>query len=371
MEQVNAVTRDKTEMANKPPLVAYLRHAVEKSGRGRVELLREFFRLHKGPGKLSWTEYVQFGVYDKNRYTPEEQANFITNNLVWPIADVCNDMSWQATLEDKWLFSHSFANDEIRIPETLAVIDKTNRVYPTTRKISTVDELRDFMMSLDEFPVFGKENRGICGWGAFLVTEADQNGLQLKGEGQIDYKTFLEQFVGSTSYLIQKLERNHSFFDRFTESLATVRICILITDEDIKIPFAVLKLPARNQIVDHFWRTGNLACNIEVESGKVLTVRSKDHLGYSDSEIHPETGQSFLGETLPMWDRVMDMAYKCAPIFQPVRYQSMDIAIAPDGPVLIEINPGGGFDLPQLASGQGFLTRDVREFLRSCGYPKV
>jgi hypothetical protein len=65
------------------------------------------------------------------------------------------------------------------------------------------------------------------------------------------------------------------------------------------------------------------------------------------------------------------MARETAPIFQPVRYQSMDIAITDDGPVLIEINTGGGFDLPQLASGKGFLTDDVGEFFRSRGYRKL
>jgi hypothetical protein len=46
----------------------------------------------------------------------------------------------------------------------------------------------------------------------------------------------------------------------------------------------------------------------------------------------------------------------------------MDVAITQEGPVLIEINTGGGFDLPQLASGKGFLTEEVREFFRDCGY---
>ena len=35
-----------------------------------------------------------------------------------------------------------------------------------------------------------------------------------------------------------------------------------------------------------------------------------------------------------------------------------------EGPVLIEVNTGGGFDLPQLASGRGFLTDEVGDFLQ-------
>ena len=45
----------------------------------------------------------------------------------------------------------------------------------------------------------------------------------------------------------------------------------------------------------------------------------------------------------------------------------MDVAITPAGPMLIEINTGDGFDLPQLASGRGFLTDEVQEFFSECG----
>ena len=71
--------------------------------------------------------------------------------------------------------------------------------------------------------------------------------------------------------------------------------------------------------------------------------------------------------TLPLWDDVLDLAHACSLIFTPVRYQSMDVATTPAGPMLIEINTGGGFDLPQLVSGRGFLTDEVQEFFSECG----
>ena len=139
----------------------------------------------------------------------------------------------------------------------------------------------------------------------------------------------------------------------------------------MSIPFAVLKLPSRDNVADQFWRPGNIACDVDPDTGKILRARTKDRLGTADHEIHPTTGVPLVGETLPMWDRVIALARTCAPVFAPVRYQSMDIAISGDGPVLIEINTGGGFDLPQLASGRGFLTDEVREFFRECGYARV
>ena len=43
----------------------------------------------------------------------------------------------------------------------------------------------------------------------------------------------------------------------------------------------------------------------------------------------------------------------------------MDVAILADGPTVIEVNTGGAFNLPQLASGRGFLCDTVLDFLRA------
>lgn len=365
----HAVSRDLADWSTrKPALVDYLRHARAKSGRGSLELAREFYRLSRARGKLTLPEYVQYGVYDTARNSPEDQARFITNTLHWPITHACCDMTWQATTEDKWLCSHILRESAVRIPVTLGVIDKSGRAYPGTRRIATAAELRDFVTTPDMLPLFGKENRGICSFGAFLAEDADQQGIHLKGHGRIGYEAFMDEFVSDTPYLLQRLERNHGFFDRYTDSLATIRVCILNGADHVGIPFAVLKLPSRDNVADSFWRPGNLACGLDLESGRILTARSKDALGTTDHTAHPETGAALVGETVPMWDRVLDLARACAPIFQPVRYQSMDIAVTGEGPVLIEVNTGGGFDLPQLATGEGFLTDEVSAFFRDCGY---
>jgi hypothetical protein len=368
----HALSRDLAEhRKHKPATAEWLRHARKASGRRPMELVREFVRLNRGPGRLTLPEYVEYGVWDRERHGPEDQARFVTNTLHWPITRVCCDMTWQAATEDKWLCARILAGSGVRVPETLAVIDVTERAYPGTRKIATVAELRAFLGEGGAVPFFGKENRGICSYGAFLVEAADAAGLCLKGQGWIGHEAFLGEFVGATSYLLQRVERNHGFFALFADGLATVRICILVGDGGIEVPFAVLKLPGRESIADSFWRPGNLACGIDVASGRVATARSRHRFGTTDHHAHPETRAPLVGETLPTWEAVLELARACAPIFRPVKYQSMDIAITPDGPVLIEINTGGGFDLPQLASGRGFLTDEVRAFFRACGYEKV
>lgn len=107
------------------------------------------------------------------------------------------------------------------------------------------------------------------------------------------------------------------------------------------------------------------------DPGAERTACTKDALGTAGHETHPATGAPLVGETLPMWDRVLDLARTTAPIFAPVRYQSMDTAITEAGPLLVESNTGGSFTLPRFAIGRDFLTDPVRGFFRDCGYPRV
>lgn len=369
---LHAVTRDHAEQTKKQPNITdYVRHAQNMSGRRPFELVKEYCGLFMGRGKLSVEEYVQYGVYDNARYSPEDQARFITNRLHWPITHVCCDMTWQASTEDKWLCSHILERSNVPIPSTLAVVDKSDRAYPGTHKISNAEQLKEFFQTKENLPAFGKETRGMCSLGAFLVTDANDDAVHLEGEGWIEYEKLIDEFIAGTPYLFQRVEKNHSFYDQFTNHLATVRLCILVSKDGIKIPFAVQKLPSRENVADSFWRPGNVACKLDVKTGEVLTVRSKDALGTTDHDTHPDTNAKLLGQTVPMWDQVLELANNCAPIFAPVRYQSMDVAITENGPVLIEINTGGGFDLPQLATGEGFLTDEVTEFFKECGYDKI
>ena len=346
----------------------YLRHASLKSGRSPFALVSEYFKLTRGPGRMTLREYVQFGLHNPN-FSDDERRRFITDTLVWPITHRCCDMTWQATTEDGWLCARILEGSGISMPQTLAVMDRTNRSYPGTRTIGTPGELRDFALAhvRDAAAVFAKENRGVAGFGTFLIEDADSDGLHLQSEGWFTYEHCLDKLVGDTVYILQPVVRNHPFLNRYTNGLATVRVCLLLTRGGPKTPFALIKLPRGGNTSDHHWKEGNLACGVDPQTGVIVRACTKDPLGTTDYTDHPDTGTRIVGETLPMWDEVIGLSLACSAIFAPVRYQSVDVAITPDGPSLIEINTGGAFDLPQLASGRGFLTDEVQEFFSECG----
>lgn len=352
----------------------YLRHASRASGRSPVSIALEYLKLHRGRGKLALPEYVECGVYAPD-LTDDERSRFLGESLHWPIARQCCDFTWQATTEDKWLCARILEHSQVPVPPTVAVIDRSARAYPGTRTVRRPAELRDLVLAHtgEGDALFGKVNRGVASFGAFLVTEGDRDRLHVHGEGRMDWETFLAELVGDTPYLLQRRERNHASFARWTEHLATVRVYLLLGEGGgrAEIPFTVLKLPSAGNVADNFWRPGNLVCELDPGTGTIRTARTKDAFGTTGHEAHPATGAPLVGATLPMWDRVLDLARTAAPIFAPVRYQSMDIAITEAGPLLVEINTGGSFTLPQFATGRGFLTDPVRKFFRTCGYTRV
>ena len=356
------------EGLKKKTTAEYLRHASLQSGRHPLALVSEYLKLMRGPGRMTLREYVQFGLYDP-ALDDAERRRFISDMLVWPITHQCCDMGWWAATEDSWLCARILEGSGISMPRTLAVIDRTNRSYPGTRTIGTAAELREFALAhvRNDATVFAKENRGIAGFGTFLVQDADRDRLHLRGEGWFTYEHCLDKLVGDTVYILQPAESNHPFLARYADALATVRVCLLVTSDGPRAPFALVKLPRGDNTSDHQWKKGNLACGVDPGTGVILRACTREPLGTTDYADHPDTGARIVGETLPMWDDVIGLAFACSEIFAPVRYQSVDVAITPEGPMLIEINTGGAFDLAQLANGRGFLTDEVQEFFRECG----
>lgn len=366
----NARARDERVFAApKPPLARYLRAAAESSGRSPFSMAREYVRLARGRGRITLREYVQLGVY-RTALGDEDRTRFVSEALCWPIAHRCNDVTWQAATEDKWLCAQLLDRAAAPTPPILAVIDTSGRTFPGTRTIRTAGALAELVSAgcRDGASLFCKPNRGLASFGAFVVDAAEADRLHVAGEGWTTYDACLRDLIGDECTLVQPVQRNCAFLADRTPRLATVRVYLLRTDAGVEMPFAVLKMAARNHIADNYWRPGNLACDVDPATGAILTARTLDAFGTRDHAAHPESGEPLVGERLPMWDRVVRLARECSAVFAPIRYQSLDIAILADGPSIIEVNYGGAFNLPQLASGRGFLTDEVLEFFRSRGY---
>ena len=365
------VQRDHAQWSKKldANATALIVHAARKSGRNPAVIAMEMIRMKRGKARIFFDEYVKFGLYDK-AIQDADRAAFVGARVQNDVIHQCNDTSWFAVTEDKWLSSRVLGEDGLPQPETLAVVDTGPRRYAGGRVLRTPEDLRAFLQDA-EFPLFGKHNRGLMSGGVFMIEGADEEMVYLREKGGVTYAKFFEHVIGKDAFLLQKVVENCAFIRQFTSAAATIRMVSMLTDDGLFVPSAVLKLPSSRNLADNFWRPGNLLCNIDPQTGEVLRLVATDGPGLKELDTHPETDVPLVGEVLPHWDRVLEVNARVTELHTPLRYQSTDICITDDGPVVVEVNAGSSFSLPQYASGTGFLTPKVRGIFHDWGVTAV
>ena len=89
-------------------------------------------------------------------------------------------------------------------------------------------------------------------------------------------------------------------------------------------------------------------------SGRVVRVIQGTGADQAELERHPDSEQPLIGAMLPEWAALHRAVPESGARF-PLRMQAWDVALTERGPVLVEVNIGGDFNLPQLAHGSGLM----------------
>ena len=115
---------------------------------------------------------------------------------------------------------------------------------------------------------------------------------------------------------------------------------------------------------------GRATCSAPIELETGLTRRVVRGTGAETSleAAHPDTKRPIVGTLIPQWEALTRLVISAAEILPGIRAQSWDVALAADGPVLLEVNYGGDLNLAQLAHGVGVLDEPYAEHLDRCGY---
>ena len=341
-------------------------YAARESGHSVLQIRRNFKRMAKSHSRLNFVEYIRHGLFRHDDFSHEQRAAYISNDRHWEFTHQCNSRSWAGIAEDKVLATMLLSKGGIPVPPILGVIDRSARIYPGLDRIDTPDKLRDLVHANQGGGLFGKIVDGMVSFGAFRIESGDATHLKCSGHAPMTYDNFMSDFIGDNAYVLQDVLFNHDEISPYASALATVRMINLVTTDGVYCPQAIIKIPQGGNIADAFWRSGNLASEVNVETGVICSIAERAEHEVKFHDDHPKR-RGFMGMKLPYWAQLCDLNARAAQIFAPIRYQSTDIAITPSGPVLVELNYGGGFDLPQYASGRGMLTPEVRSFFEQQG----
>jgi Sugar-transfer associated ATP-grasp len=351
--------------------LAYNLHtAMTRHGKSPWRQMWEICKLRYGPGRLRLDEYYYYGLYDDRRFGFAEKVRFLGRKLQDQIIRQCNAGEWWFVADDKLVCYGLLAGLGLPVPETRAVYHAAGR-FAAAPVFAAPEALAAHLRAGMRYPSFGKPVTGVRSVGVAAVERYDvgSDALVLMGGKSLAVHRFVQELepYHAGGYLFQEMLRPHPELAALCgPRLSTVRLLVLLEHGEPALFRALWKIPVGDHPADNFWRPGNLLAGLNAASGRVVRVVQGAGADQAELERHPDTEQPLIGAVVPDWPALTALCLKAAQAFPGLGIQAWDVAPTERGPVLLEVNIGGDFNLPQLAHGSGLMDQRFRAFVDSC-----
>lgn len=157
--------------------------------------------------------------------------------------------------------------------------------------------------------------------------------------------------AASQPVLVQRLLTNHPDLAPIAaDALSTLRLVTLRRPGQPAAPLAAgLRLPGPGQEVDNLSAGGAMAM-VHLATG-TLEAAFSDRPEAGTWTVHPRTGAPVAGRRVPRWTDAVALAVRAHESVPDLPFVGWDVAVTPDGPVLVEANTiWGGIERLPLAS---------------------
>lgn len=121
-------------------------------------------------------------------------------------------------------------------------------------------------------------------------------------------------------------------------SLNTLRVWVSAMPSGFKSRYAALRIGRAGSQVDNS-TSGGFACVVDMATG-CLNEGIDLYDPLRRIERHPDTDVILKGRKIPYWSEVLDLGPVALSLFPEMTFAGLDIAIGPNGPVMIELNVG-------------------------------
>lgn len=249
-------------------------------------------------------------------------------------------------LKDKYKFSNylSYVIGEDKVAPIIAIYSN-EEVYLLDEKIH---------ISLDEFlkkdmRVFCKILGGECGEDIFVFEKKDNNYYL---NNKLSTLSEVKTRIGKSKFIFQNVIQQHEALNKLNDS--TVNSIRVITvrgvSGKIDVLTSYLRLGAvKDSVVDN---NGAGGLGVSVDDNGILGKYGFYILSFGTKvEKHPISNEVFEGYQLPYWNEVKDLVEKAHKQFYHMQSIGWDVAITPDGPILIEGNDKWETTMPQGVGG--------------------
>jgi len=282
------------------------------------------------------------------KFPDEELSNYISRRTLTKLQKALNPASWALLLKDKGIFYRYCTAADIPAPELYAIFFRTVAGWSSDGSVLTsrADWEKFFDLTLPaEFVI--KPSQGSFGEGVNILakTNAGFTDAFAKQSKAADLYKMMLSDPKYDSFVIQERLKNHPELIRFTdtESLQTIRFITSIdTGGCCRILYARLKMILGRIAIDNWQHglAGNAKADISLTDGflKPAIMMAPDSLEIKTIATHPKTGVPLDQCRLPLWPEARALVEETAIKFLPVRTIGWDVALTPNGPVILEAN---------------------------------
>jgi glutathione synthase/RimK-type ligase-like ATP-grasp enzyme len=342
----------------------------KKTGKSAASQAAEIVRLGLGHNRITPSEYYYYCLFDDQRFTLQDKTEFLGMRAQQKIIRQCNPIIWWGLAHDKLLCHALLEGLGLPTPRILA-ISHPCRSFGNVPVLRDAASLSGFLRGSMPYPFFAKPVSGMYSVGVALVLSysPDTDCVTFFDGRKVELDKVAAAIFGQggDGYIFQERLTPHSILREVCgEAVSTLRMVVILTDKGPELFRVVWKVIAGGNVADNFWRPGNLLAAVDPETGVVKRVVRGVGPEQQELESHPDSGRPLLNMVLPLWEDAKALCLRSAEAVPGLRLQAWDVALCENGPVLVELNVGGDFNLPQTAHGRGLLDARTRAFLDTC-----
>lgn len=274
-----------------------------------------------------------------------------TAGLLYRVIARCVDPDAARTLADKRRFAAWCDAQGIRTPRMLLEFDGGS----VTRRHIAGDETPSHDLFAKWATQYGGASTRCWRWNDGSFTDDDGREATFA-----DVVATLAEQSREGAVVLQPRLVNHAAIRRLSpHALSTIRIMTLRRPGGRpRLLAAVLRMATGSATVDNVTQGGWVSA-VDLDTGTLGVARRYDDVHRTfERETHPDTGAPIRGFEIPCWREAADLALDAHERLGRIPCVGWDVAVLPDGPVLVEGNWNPGTKFVQVATQTPLLTSE-------------
>ncbi|WP_193369771.1 sugar-transfer associated ATP-grasp domain-containing protein [Pelagibius marinus] len=321
--------------------------------------------VKRASGKGYLAQMLQILLYRLKGYGAKDYyVFFLYRGLSKPIINSVKYATWVRRLNkkhpgvfpfDKWVFGNLCENFNLPSPKCYGVFHPVWGVQGNGRSLRSEAELHAFLAEKGGSLVF-KPAAGAHGADVVLIDSYDQERKwvhRASGEAASLHDFFEWLCARDIRWLIQDRIVQHPDLARLNgSSVNCLRIITYLDDEGVaKVVSALLKVGRANSEIDNATGGGMIAA-VDLETGRTGTF--VEIFNEHRFTHHPDSGEQIADFPVPYLTEALELTKTVHRLLPYPRHLGWDVAISPDGPLLIEPNSYMAHHLIQEAGARIF-----------------